>query len=564
MESGSFPLISSVSSRLSNLETTRTKNDSSPCPITSLAVELVHYIFNYVPPASHLDFACTCKYLLACSSDVLKRHQNAQTKYGVSSDLDPVTIPTILRSVSGYGDPIPAWHVRSLEIWYERESWDEWKTLDFKNHISQDTSTPIAWEYEDDEIDDILKHLGPGSSSTEHMEQARTQIANGYDGILKAILLANLPRLRDVKFVMPWKGEVQNFSCLGWLTLFINDAYDLKTSWGAGLSSLHSVAVGLESKTWMDVDYDEPNTELLLQLLRLPNIDRIYFKSYRGPDTDEQDYSLMIPPGSSSVQHLFLDNCDDLGHDFDTALAAAPVSLLTAAFRAGPALLENADALVGLLGHHQGTSLQSLMFYGYNERGTIHGYRCNAFRPEELQDFRVLKHLCLNMPDIELDICYNESDQPEDMSHAKWMRSFFVECIPRSVEALVLWNGLSNDYIQWHPNEEEGFQKAIIHLIHDEEHSLSSVYLADVESRSKSLVDGRVRPNAIDHFWWRRAVDVGREMEVDVHTLANWYEPRFHHEFPEAMDEFDWATGPWGERPSDWVFDVHSGRRRKM
>jgi hypothetical protein len=116
MESGSFPLISSVSSRLSNLETTRTKNDSSPCPITSLAVELVHYIFNYVPPASHLDFACTCKYLLACSSDVLKRHQNAQTKYGVSSDLDPVTIPTILRSVSGYGDPIPAWHVRSLEI----------------------------------------------------------------------------------------------------------------------------------------------------------------------------------------------------------------------------------------------------------------------------------------------------------------------------------------------------------------------------------------------------------------------------------------------------------------
>jgi hypothetical protein len=390
------------------METTRTKNDSSPCRIISLAVELVHHILGFVPAASHLDFACTCKYLLSCSSDVLKRHQDAQTKYGVSSDLDPLTVPTLLRSVSGYGDPIPAWHVRSLEIWYDRESWDEWKTLDFKNHISQDTSTPIAWEYEDGEIDDYLEHFDLGYSSTRYIEQARTQIANGYDGVLKAILLANLPRLRDVKFVMRWKGEVQNFSSLGWLTLLINDTYDLKKSWGAGLSSLHSVAVGLASKTWMDVDHDPhndgPNTALLMGLLRLPNIDRIYFKSYKGTDTDEPDYSLTIPPGSSSVKHLFLDNCDQLGWYFNIALTAAPVSLLTAAFRAGPALLEHADNTVSLLGRHQGTSLQSLMFYDYNDYGTIHGYRCGAFPPEELEDFKALRHLCLNLPDIELDM----------------------------------------------------------------------------------------------------------------------------------------------------------------
>jgi hypothetical protein len=149
------------------------------------------------------------------------------------------------------------------------------------------------------------------------------------------------------------------------------------------------------------------------------------------------------------------------------------------------------------------------------------------------------------------------------MSQAKWMRSFFVDSIPHTLEALVLWNGLSDDYVKWHPDEEKGFEKAVIHLIHDAS-SLKSVYLANVEQRSGPMVDGRVQPNAKDHIWWRRAVDVGWEMGVDVHTLANRFEPRFHHEFPEAMDEFDWVTGPWGERPRDWVFDVHSGRRRKM
>jgi hypothetical protein len=29
----------------------------------------------------------------------------------------------------------------------------------------------------------------------------------------------------------------------------------------------------------------------------------------------------------------------------------------------------------------------------------------------------------------------------------------------------------------------------------------------------------------------------------------------------EAPDKYDWKTGPWGERPREWRFDVYTGRR---
>ena len=114
MDVAKAPFTASLTSHTSNLSDVHTVNTDDTCFLTNLATELVHRIIDFIPPASHIDFACSCKHLNACSADVFKRHRDAQLKYGVASDIDPATIPTLLRSAFGYGDPILAWHVRSL------------------------------------------------------------------------------------------------------------------------------------------------------------------------------------------------------------------------------------------------------------------------------------------------------------------------------------------------------------------------------------------------------------------------------------------------------------------
>jgi hypothetical protein len=193
----------------------------------------------------------TCKQIFACSSDVLKRHRHAHIKYSVSSDLNPVTVPTLLRSVFGYGDPIPAYHVRSLEIWFDRTGFSDWKTYGFQTPIDEDTETsPIAWDYTDGETDTYTALLQHGPSGVLNLTTARTQLEDGCDGILKAVLLSICPRLRDVKFVMP---RIYRLSTLSWLHILSDDAYNSRVPWSPGLKNLRTVAVGLWSETWMDI-----------------------------------------------------------------------------------------------------------------------------------------------------------------------------------------------------------------------------------------------------------------------------------------------------------------------
>jgi hypothetical protein len=556
------------------------------CFITNLATELIQHIIDFVPPASHLDLARTCKQIFACSSEVLKRHHDAHIRYGVSSDLDPVSIPTLLRSAFGYGDPVLAYHVRALEIWYDRTSWQEWKTLDLQTPLDEDMETePMAWDYMYGEIDDYLACLEHGPDAIANLDNAREQLKNGCDGFLKTLLLAHCPRLQDVKFVMP--GFLDEASASpSWLTILIDSSYtnnnEHNTPWPPGLQNLCTVAVGLASDTWMDIPYNthtngpahqSPNTPLLMSLLRLPSISRIYFKDHVHSYSDETPYHDLLPAGSSSVQHIFLDNPSDLGYHFAQALTQAPKALLTASFRGGDAELDDADQVVKMLGTQQGSSLESLMFYSYGHGtrgGGIHGYRCGAFRPEELNDFNVLKHLCINVQDIELQAFYDEQHMRQDWeSDGAWMERCFVSYFEGAcLEALVLWNGLTDDHISWEPTEEQGFEDALIWLMNgtDSEmpdRTLKALYLEDVERSSGPIPERRGRPvtESKEHIWFRRVVEVGRKRGVDVHTLTNRNPPRHQHEFPEAPDKYSWVTGPWGQRPQDLVFDVYSGRR---
>src|SRR5690242_1419732 len=132
-----------------------------PCFITNLSTELVYHIIDFLSPESHLDFACTCKRIAQCSSKVLERHQEAYSKYRVASDISPATIPTLLRSAFGRADPILVWHVRSLEIWYDRTSWQDWKPLSFDHEIHE-RSTDVdctTWAWQDHEFEEYIENI---------------------------------------------------------------------------------------------------------------------------------------------------------------------------------------------------------------------------------------------------------------------------------------------------------------------------------------------------------------------------------------------------------------------
>lgn len=544
-----------------------TAEDLDRCYITQLSTEVVLQIIDFIPPASHLDFACSCKRILACSSDILERHRRAFTDYHVSSDLNPETVPTLLRSAFGYSDPITAWHVRSFEIWYDRKSWEEWKTIKFELPPSDDgESEPLSWEFLYEEQEDYLESLEYGNGTSELLEIARVQMEDGFDGILKAVLLANCPRLRDVKFVTRGVDRIyDDTSCLSWLEVFIDDAVRGENSWPSGLENLQSVAVGIPSETWLfpHLQYlyqrpDEPSTCLLLQLLRLPNIESIYFKDYTCDMEDPTDYSLLLPARCSSVKHLFLDNCDELGDSFREALVEAPVSLVTASFRAGDAVLEHADDIVSGLCEYQ-HSLRSLMFYNYSEQHGIQGYRCLAFRPEEFRDSHGLANISVNIRDVELDALYAETCKADGESNSAVIERFFDESFPRSTETLTFWDELDSGHIHWEPSKEVGFENAIIKLIESEEHkNLKAIFLEEVERVRFGTVGAEPRTDAV---WFRKAIEVGRQHGVDVHTLTNRNEVMHRIDFPEAPDRYDLVTGPWGKRPEDWVFSGYSGMR---
>jgi hypothetical protein len=385
---------------------------------------------------------------------------------------------------------------------------------------------------------------------------------------MKALLITICPRLRDVKFVVQARDAVNGTtSCLDWLDMFIENSYK-KPSWGPGLQNLQSVAVGLPSGTWMDDVYHQDSRSfgmtMLLQFLRLPQLERIYFKDCDTISDDETPLDQFVPAWTSSIKHLFLDNYDQTDTEFHEALAAAPKALVTACFRAGDATIEGADTLVSALGTHQGKSLESLMFYDYHRNPDgINGYRCNAFRPEELNNYAALKHVCMHIQDIELEALYNADGCKEEWeSDGAWLERCFFESV-KQYEVLVLWGSLSNNYLYWEPTEEQGFEDAVISVLNGVETCMQAVYLEDVERNSRPISPDRGGPqsNEKDNVWFCRAIEVARKRGVDLHTLTNRNKPRHEIEFPEAPDKYDLKTGPWGERPGDWVFNVYTGRR---
>ena len=433
------------------------------CFITTLSIELIYNIIDFIPPESHLDFACTCKRIADCSSNVLKRHQEAHSKYRVTSDISPIAIPTILRSIFGRADPLLAWHVRSVEIWYDRTSWLDWKPLSFDQPLHEEDMDVdcMSWTWQDGELDEYLEDIEDQfdamvESGDENIRtEAREQFEDGVDGILKMLLIAYCPKLRDVKLITQ---EHHNKSTLGWLKRIIQGNILYGSHWPPGLSNIREIAVGVESETWMTTSYanramDPSNISMQVfsTLLRLPRLDSIYYAHLmRSSWDDPTDYEsrALTPKRSSPVKHIFLENCGDIPFSFRCALFQAPTALETFTLRAGNSSdrMDDADALVKGLCSLQSDSLHTLMFYGPYTGHQIHGYRCSCYRNEELEQADNLKTVAIDISDVELDCFYSTTDgnggMTEEEERKYFIKWFCETAFPDSVERLLFWGGV--------------------------------------------------------------------------------------------------------------------------
>ena len=604
--------------------------------ITDLSTELIYLIFEFVPPESHLDFACTCKRIADCSSNILRRHQDAYSKYRVASDISPTTMPTLLRSIFGRADPILAWHVRSIEIWDDRMKWSDWKDVRFDqpgdgpadaevggaaevggDADDMDIDSP-PWKWQDDELDEYLEDIDDQlevmvEGEPTIIEDAHDQLTYGYDGILKMLLISYCPRLRAVKFVTQ---QSHDKSTLGWLRKIIRGSIMYGSHWPPGISNIQEIAVGVDSDTRMTVtEWDPENRamETFATLLRLPRLNSIYYKNLERPDHDdntEYAHPTLIPKHSSTVKHIFLDDCGDMLHNFRRPLTEAPIALETFTLRAGnnPDRLDDADALINGICSEQSASLHTLMLYGPYDGHTIHGYRCSCYRNEELSNARHLKTVAIDIADVDLDCFYAVSGDD-----GKWTeeeaREFFIKwfrgtAFPHSVERLVFWGAADHHMVHSKGKFLDWLEEALIRAIRpansveeeqdgenegeegeenedkdedededeDEEsfdngtdgfYNLKSVHLEEIERQYRPSGSADRRPNTHKlHF--QKLIEVGKQAGVDIHTLTNRAPPKHPHSFPTAPDKYDLVSGPWwGRRDEieDWVFDVYKGRR---
>ena len=576
------------------------ENQKKPCRITTLATELILHIIDYLPLESHFDFAITCKQIWKCSSDIIKRHCDASAKYRVSSDLNPATVPTLLRSAFGYSDPIPAWHVLSFEIWYDRKSWDEWKTFDFEKPLSEDTeSEPLSWEFLPGECEAYSQIPSSNEDIDQLLKRAPAEMERGYDGVLKAVLIANCPRLRDIKFVSRLRnmevwdfhlleifGVKQDTSCMGWLCMFIQITFAGTKGWLPGLANLRSVSFGIPSDTWMDTPpryglalaSRESSYNRLVQLLHLPNIESIYFNDPPYNVCHYNNSRELLESRYSSLRHIFLDSCDGLEFNFCSSLITAPRNLITASFRAHDRSLSDPIFIVGRLYALQGDTLERLMFYGdkkWIEICKVFQY-CFAGVLDKSLEYKVLKHVSYDLQNLELESLNTESplDDNKDEPDGASLERVIVNHFPRSMETLTLrdelggrleTHGTWDEYLSgskgWGAKPAASLENALINLIKDKEEkfaSLKAIFLEELE-RVRHPQNGK-GPKT-DALRFRRAIEVGAEYGVDVHTVTNRKAPLHHFDYPEPPDKYDLVTGPWGKRPEDLVFNVYTGRR---
>lgn len=545
---------------------TTTQNNHPP--LLRLAPELILRIIDFIDPASHLDFACTCKLLANYSTDVLHRHWEAYSQYRVASDLHPSTVINLLLSVCGMTEPLVAWHARSFEVWCDRTDREDWRpfkpTITPPHDFDRSVEPLVAGLDRDDLLQEYIKLLTHDEkvNAGEDASRARTEIIDGHDGFLKALLLSLLPRLQDVKFV--WRGNryASDSGFLAWFNKFI-ELSRRANSWHPGLQSIQTVAIDVKSGTHLDSQRPYRSPALLANLMFLPNIKSLFFgnlvmdqEDEHEEDPEDPDEKYGLDPGGSSVEALYLDEAYSLEEYFRKALLAAPLNLTSMAVRGamGREFDDTDSILTELVEYHPG--LKTLMFY---QGEGLHGYRCHVYYPDELENLGSLRQVSVSVNDIDLACLSYDSEKTS--IHDKFV-DFFINCFPETAESIVVFDHPTGDYFCGEAKDYDGMSwvdDAVAALITSERlENLQAIFLDDLEG--PRVRDALVTPPR-DKPVFPKTLKAGREAGIDIHISANKSKVQRAVDMPCFPGAYDLVTGPnyRSKLEGDWRFDSYNG-----
>ncbi|KAH7165334.1 hypothetical protein EDB81DRAFT_778995 [Dactylonectria macrodidyma] len=543
--------------------------DGHRASITRLSTELIIHIINYLDLGSHVDFALTCKFIANCSHDVLQRHQDAHLKYKNLSDISPETVPTLLESVLELRDPIPIWHVRSFDIWGTRQSWAHWRPLNLRGSFDK-TVAPLRWDYSEDRVDTYIGRLRYRMTD-DQLERARHELRHGHDGFLKMRLISLCPRLRDLKII---NCSMRAKKSLQWLSEAIK-WHRTRETWPPGFWSLRNVAVGVP---WPDTPLSISGTEeylaefeypayALTSILKLPNIDSVYFSGcrelevsgYDDPGDLNLDYDDETPvkelvatynlmPGCSSVKHLFLAHFGGVRTNFGKMICEAPRELISMSFRHVSYFDDIDDIMVDSLGE----SLDSLMFY--NGRAWT-ALRRSSYPPEDIKS--APRYLSMDINEVAKCACRRKGGGALD--HDSFVQYFIAEAFSTRLEVLILWGSMWEQQLE-NGRESDFLDDAVTALIRSSYYpNLKVVHLEDLEYG----IPHRTTATS-DKIWFKKAMEAGERRGVDVYTATNRYPKKHVMQLPKAPDQFDIASAPCsGLRPENFWFSPGTGRWEK-
>ncbi|GKT55329.1 hypothetical protein ColTof3_02668 [Colletotrichum tofieldiae] len=476
-------------------------------PLASLPSELLIHIIDNVDPASHLDLACTCRAIAHCSVDVLRRHRAARDQWHVTSDLQPSSVPTLLREAMR--DPVVAWHVRSLEIWGPRSTWNAWRPFMLEPPDRFDPNArPLQWSFDDGERVEYLRLL------RDMLHLSEDDIKRSHNG----------------------------------------------GSWAPGFQALRDVAIGVNSGTWLDQENDVHHSPYLLaSILLLPKIDSVYF---HGLYDEEHLADLSIDsargpsPGSSSVRHLFIDGARSIENAYRENLIAAPRALKTLCIRGNGEndQWDDMDLLVTEARKFQNDSLESLMLY---EAWGMHGYRCTVYRPDDVQlsKFKNLRHVCIDEQDLISEAWYDGHELWELWKTDREASiEFVISQFPVSMEVLLLGSGHSLCTF-------EMVEECFIRLVESGRYpNLKAIFIEDDMSRRRWFL--RQGPQGTPRL--QRLIAAGERHGVDINCTASGNRKRIHEiDFPpSAPDSPSLASAPnsWARGVEAREFNAFTGR----
>ncbi|VUC25026.1 unnamed protein product [Clonostachys rosea] len=555
-----------------------------------LSPELIQNIYEFLEPSWHYNLARACKSIYHSSAHILRLHAAAYKDGRVASDREPLDVVKLLSRVlqpTGL-KAIDAWYVREYEVWGSRLSWDCWHQwhVDSEGLISMESGDNPAIRA--DRIKMLAnKHLREFTfTTTNDHDLARNEIQNGGDGFVKMLIISSLPRLKALRFA---ERERDQHTSLEWMRKAASRSITGSTPWPIGFTSIRSVAVGVVTRDLKDSNGAAARADDLAMLLRLPNIEEVYFRNLDMrldgdfEEVEDAQERFQLPSACSSVKRIILDRIKDDSWTFREALITAPGSLEAFVIRGH---LENADEPMegDMIPVHlsDSPSCQSLRRFTIYRPDYINGRDSRSYEPGLLQGLENLGLVSLCIQDVINEALgearnkqsdeginifgsiQNAGDDDNSLPHCTnddfinhdELVDAFIRLLPPSLEVLVIWGQETyEDGEQWFRRGEyeeyETIDDAIVAMMRSGRfEKLKAVYLNPVEE------DGYTQREKV---LFQKAMDEGRSRGVQIHTVAN--RPKQDHTlgFVAIPDRYDMKTGLLGERDEFWVVHPFTG-----